>query len=449
MRLLHLFELHNHFNMKQLFLFSYFVSAFTLGGYCQKIQIGQVVPDVVIENVINTGKDRIRLSDFSGKALVIDFWGTTCISCIAVLPKLQSIQQTYKDRLQVITVTKLDTKEKVEHTLQRFKATRDVTLPVAVGDTVLASLFPYQLVSHVVWIDENRVLRAITPSDYIEFYNVDSLLGNRPLHWPVKNDVLSYDRELPFLQLAQPGIVQPTFLHYSLLTGHLAGISPGNGRKVDSVNQTATISFFNVTLLTLVKIALDYRISANQKEFVIDVRDKSRIIKPAGQYTSEWLKENTYSYYITLPAHIDESISEEVVMADLTKWLLVAGIRVSKQWREVPCLVITSIDSNYRLLRSKGGDYLNELQEQDKKLINAPFDVLVSYLNSKATEFPWVVDETGMTTSDRVDVIIDGNAIKGEVQLEKALSKYGLRVTAAKRKRMMYIIEDANVKVSR
>ena len=79
-----------------------------------ELNIGEKVPDFEVQNVINYSKKSLRISEFKGKAVIIDFWGTSCRPCIKTLFKLDSLQKKYKDKIQVIAVTDFDTKEKVE-----------------------------------------------------------------------------------------------------------------------------------------------------------------------------------------------------------------------------------------------------------------------------------------------------------------------------------------------
>jgi thiol-disulfide isomerase/thioredoxin len=52
----------------------------------------ELAPDFVAEGV--TG-DPIRLSDFRGKVVLLNFWGTWCAPCLAEMPTLKEIQQTH------------------------------------------------------------------------------------------------------------------------------------------------------------------------------------------------------------------------------------------------------------------------------------------------------------------------------------------------------------------
>ncbi|MFO1449610.1 MAG: redoxin family protein [Opitutaceae bacterium] len=60
---------------------------------------GEVAPDFLMKDV--DGKD-VRLSDFKGKVVVLDFWATWCGPCISSFPHTQEIAARYKDQDVVV-----------------------------------------------------------------------------------------------------------------------------------------------------------------------------------------------------------------------------------------------------------------------------------------------------------------------------------------------------------
>ena len=56
---------------------------------------GAIAPDFVMQDV--TGRE-VRLSDFKGKVVILDFWATWCGPCIASFPHAQEIAARYKDQ---------------------------------------------------------------------------------------------------------------------------------------------------------------------------------------------------------------------------------------------------------------------------------------------------------------------------------------------------------------
>ena len=63
-------------------------------------QIAQVAPDFTV----HSGAQTIRLSQFRGKIVILNFWATWCAPCIDELPSLQQLQAARPD-IQVLAVS--------------------------------------------------------------------------------------------------------------------------------------------------------------------------------------------------------------------------------------------------------------------------------------------------------------------------------------------------------
>jgi thiol-disulfide isomerase/thioredoxin len=64
----------------------------------------------------------VKLSDFKGKVILLDFWATWCVPCKFEIPAFVELQQKYaKDGLQVIGVSVDDTIEKLQPFVRDLK----------------------------------------------------------------------------------------------------------------------------------------------------------------------------------------------------------------------------------------------------------------------------------------------------------------------------------------
>lgn len=59
------------------------------------INIGQKAPDFSIKD--ESGR-LVKLSDFRGKVVFVNFWGTWCPSCVDEMPEIQRLYQQFKGR---------------------------------------------------------------------------------------------------------------------------------------------------------------------------------------------------------------------------------------------------------------------------------------------------------------------------------------------------------------
>ena len=53
---------------------------------------------------INTGGKELKLADFRGRALILDFWTFCCINCLHVLDELRELEEKHRDTVVVIGV---------------------------------------------------------------------------------------------------------------------------------------------------------------------------------------------------------------------------------------------------------------------------------------------------------------------------------------------------------
>jgi cytochrome c biogenesis protein CcmG/thiol:disulfide interchange protein DsbE len=81
----------------------------------------------------------VRLSDYRGKVVLINFWATWCPPCRAEMPDLVRLQREYgKDGLQIIGITyPPETKARV----RRFATSLKVNYPIALGTRELKARF--------------------------------------------------------------------------------------------------------------------------------------------------------------------------------------------------------------------------------------------------------------------------------------------------------------------
>ncbi|MFB9863675.1 TIGR03435 family protein [Rufibacter immobilis] len=107
-----------------------FLIAVLHGPLLAQTNIGEAAPGITFPTVLNGASRFLQLADLKGKAVLLEFWATWCGPCVQAMPHLQELQQQFKDRLQVITVT-----EETEQRIRRFLVNRPSQLLFAVADT--------------------------------------------------------------------------------------------------------------------------------------------------------------------------------------------------------------------------------------------------------------------------------------------------------------------------
>lgn len=87
-----------------------------------KIKIGQKAPNFILPDGQNR---KISLEDFSGKMVVLNFWATWCLPCLAEMPSLEKLHRRFSaEGLVVIAVNHdssnlLWSKEAVSHFVKK------------------------------------------------------------------------------------------------------------------------------------------------------------------------------------------------------------------------------------------------------------------------------------------------------------------------------------------
>lgn len=147
------------------------------------IGIGDDIASIKLRNFVNFSRSNVRLEDFKGKAVILDFWATWCGSCIAAIPKVQKFQQQFQDDLQFFMVSN-ETKLKVEEFLHKMNQTKGFMLPCAIDSgSVLTELFRIRFVPHYVWIDPSGKVRAFTGSDELPDFADAKSKRLQVIHW--------------------------------------------------------------------------------------------------------------------------------------------------------------------------------------------------------------------------------------------------------------------------
>lgn len=90
----------------------------------EKVKVGSDAPDFVLTDL---NGDKHQLSDYKGKGVFLNFWGTWCEPCKREMPYMQNQYDYYKEQgVEVIAVNIAESKIAV----QNFTDTYDLSFPV-------------------------------------------------------------------------------------------------------------------------------------------------------------------------------------------------------------------------------------------------------------------------------------------------------------------------------
>ncbi|MBL7201815.1 MAG: redoxin domain-containing protein [Anaerolineae bacterium] len=120
------------------------------------LRVGNTAPDFELEEL---GGDTIRLHDYRGQVVMLNFWATWCGFCRVELPHMQRAYETYGDR--GFTVLAINVREEAGP-VRAFVEDMGMTFPVPL-DTAGEVLSQYRIrgLPTSVFIDQEGVILAI------------------------------------------------------------------------------------------------------------------------------------------------------------------------------------------------------------------------------------------------------------------------------------------------
>lgn len=404
------------------------------------LQPGQKVPEVSITNIINYKSSTAKLSDFKGKLLILDFWATWCSPCIAMIPKMDSLQKVFEGKIQFLPVTYQSEKEVLPFMakLQKYGKKKSA-MPEVLADKVLHQLFPHTTLPHYVWIDANGIVKAITGFEEISGENIREALENE-FSASVKKDVsVPYkpDKSLAENQpLGLSGIIGQ-----SLLIPYLEGAVPGYTISKEEASGKKILAR-NLSILNLYGLAYgEGKRLYGSNRLDMQVKDPGKLTSSAtGPDYLNWQQGgNAFCYEHIAPRGM-ESRAFKMMQEDLGRYFPQYSASLQKQLR--PCLVLKRTGTEDKLKSSGGSPEVN-MNRFGAALRNAYLNQLTSRL-----EFQWLsrhplplINGTGYT--GKVDLSIEAD-LSNVASLNTALERYGLRLEEEKREIEVLVIKESN-----
>ncbi len=404
-----------------------------------ELKIGDQVPDILIDKIINNDKRSIRTADYKDKLLILDFWDTSCTVCIASMPKLDSLQRVFGDQIKLLSVT-YQPEDLITNFFKNSRYLNERNPPVhrasVVDDRLLRSYFRYETNPHVVWIHKGKVV-AITGGEYITSKNIQNLLDGISVDWVLKTE--RFDSTIPFVALSplwQDASNSPYF-GYSIMTGQATSVPEDGGIHFiqDSVYNRTRVAILNQDIYTTYRWLLYstrsdeynnkiYYINTHPSRTVLDVKDPSRITykKEYGDY-NEWNNKHVLCYENLKHGLIEKTLMAKSAIQDLNNRL---GLDVRYEKRNVKCLVFIKTDKPVVI----------ETPSQEKGE-PTPLSFLLVNLDLLG-KYPPFVDETGYTGKLNINKF-DGT-IAG---LRKEMQRHNLDLIEAEREIEVMVISDA------
>lgn len=413
--------------MRKFIFFLSIVAGVRATAQISPLNIGDAFPSFRSDKTINYPEGVINLDDYKGKLLILDFWASYCGGCIKAFPKLNAVQEKYPDRVAIIVVTS-QTQSETRTFWKKHKGTRDYLFPVITDDNTLKHYFPYNSIPHIAWIAPDQTVKAITGPEYVTEKNIELVLNNQKVHWPVKTIVERFDPGQSLLTWNIGAGYPPLPVQYTAFSGSLPGLKLYKGVYADSVQQIRRFNIVNFTLPGFYSAALtDMGWQQVRQRIIYKVKDSSRLFpEKANGFLADWDMQNRYCYEAVCPAATTNQQMAKQLITDVNRFSRFNGYVTSKK---MSCWVI-------RKTRKKPGQKL----AASAPLINSFVDTKSLVRDISSVLFIRVLDETGGFNG--FPVVMAQGEVQDIAKLNKRLGLYGLQLKKKKRKMEVFVVEE-------
>ena len=398
-------------------------------SHIKELQIGDYVPsEMVIGKFINYKKKTAKFSDFKGKLLIIDFWSTSCATCVSSLPKMDSLQKLFGDKISIVPST-TEGADKIA----KYLESKPWNLPSIVEDSLfyikdpktgkekisgkaLWGLFPHHANPYEVWIDPTGKVLATTRHEEVNANNISQYISTGKLNIKIDSgDISKTINEEKDLLIDGNGGLQTDYVMRSVFTNELdLGIrtsaffpkayDPVNGKlmwkSIMDLNVPSSMLYRQVFIMNRYDNPFITRlILENEDETVVlaNCESSSEAYKKLESFTGN--KNYCYNLTVPKPGVIDTVFYRQYMLNDLNRYF---DYSVKIEKRKMPSWIIVRKGNSNEFLAAKNDtvafDYIFD-HKIDKNYLeevrNLPIEYLFKYVMGGYTMAPAVFNETG------------------------------------------------------
>jgi len=399
----------------------------------KELNPGEAVPNLDLQN--GFGKTYAKFSELKGKLVILDFWASWCVPCIAAFPKNESLQAKFGDKIQIINVG-YQPKDIIKKSFDRMYPSGTTGFRWLTDDKTFVKIFPHTYLPHYVWIDTEGKYRTATEGKHLTEENIAKAL---------KGDFGSLRAKTDKALNPKPESInnEEQILFKSVLSGYHSELALGYKFLKPDSSGRRKVELDNENLMLIYQRA-NYDqgyFNMSNTEFAV-ARKEAFVNFSDGQDYLDWLKDgNGYTWRISIPASANLF---QFMRQQLKSFFPQYHSEVKET--EKPGLALTRISDEDKIA-SKGGNRVNTFSGIGAELRNVPLNALVMQLKAKYMQNSKVpiVDETGY--KGPVDLDIKANLSNVE-EINQALAKYDLKFVSKMTRSKVLVISDSSEKIS-
>lgn len=394
-------------------------------GPAAGIAVGQAIPDYLWDYPFKSLKVSpgvngfepavLKLREFKGRLIILDFWATWCGACIANFPKAKKLESAFLGKLSFVLVNN-EPVEKAELLLSRRLRENGESFHYVNSDTILNSRFFKRLIPHYVWIDGNGKVIAATGPDEVNEKNIS--LALKGMGMGITN-IPDIDRKLPLFSSAS--LPLGNVLKYNLLTkGKVQGLGSGYEWRKDA---SGTVNIGRV--ITNLPLWYVYRKLALERAVKEQKRFDLERVKYEGRNVS--LLRDTFFNYEFSVSRVLSSKLDSLMLSDLNTF---SPFIVSFEKRKTKCLAL-ELSGRGKLPEALPG----AIKEIRFGPVEGRKEKVLQVVNVKLSDLIYLIKENGNITGS----VTDATGLEKEVSLKLylpdtipgingQLEQYGLRL---------------------
>lgn len=441
-----------------LVLLSFFHLQGQPAGYTPYPKIGDVVANHEFTDLDNYPETSLKISDFRGQWLIVDFWSRYCTGCIASFPRMNDLHLKYGDNVKIIMAgleyTKSGEQDEVTRSIyQRMKSMHDLQFTVAF-DNMAREKYDIGALPHIYVIDPAGVLIAKTIS--INEEQIQRLLdGDIPRFRRSfsASERIDYDKDLPLLTngTITNGGMDTAFTFRSMLMpfdkNNMPVIYAGFNDK--RVLERGRLEVVGVPLDRLFLLAFTGKMTFPDRtpeynryyrKVMLELRDTSHFVVDNSSF------DGYYAYSLSVPAEkSSEAYMRSLLKSDLERYV---DCKATLENREVPVYNIVVVDSiavnKLKTKYDKADFILHGSKYEGHSYRNLPLEEIARGLfyltTTKENARIPVFDRTGIDFN--VDITVAAEDMTSLDSINQELAKHGLQIIQTLEKMDVIVVRD-------
>lgn len=331
---------------------------YTALGQNSKVDIpmvGQRMPDFTLKNVKLHSKQVLKLEDFEGEWLILDFWNRHCVVCLQSFPKLNMLQELFRGEIHFVIIGDNSQKynDGIEKLYERNRKNYNLNLTYTF-DSLLFKRFAIHSVPHVIVVNPEGIVYAITSTTDITSEKLTELVANRkPVMYNKLGNKRAVDIFKPFY--INGNVDEDQAFEFRSIFGKWSPQTEVNVyMDFDRFVDTGYFAAAGARLDWLYKFAFFGRNIWNPKHplygeayqnIVLEMKDTSEFVRDFAT------GKGYFNYQLTVPRDkAEKAYMMDIMKKDLKTYF---GYDAEVESRPVPCWYVSVIDSCLENVRSR------------------------------------------------------------------------------------------------